>query len=119
MQQQRAPGRPRPLKLGLTVAIGNHVLEYAAAANARLRGALDRGMTLVLSHWAGTMRDNMAWLDQPCSPQEGDPGLTRRPHRRRRPPSCHRALAFGYGSAPAAEASFSACYEPQQAAVMP
>ena len=30
-----APGRPRPLKLGLTVAIGNHVLEYAAAANAR------------------------------------------------------------------------------------
>ena len=31
----RAPGRPRPLKLGLTVAIGNHVLEYAAAANAR------------------------------------------------------------------------------------
>ena len=32
---------------------------------------------------------------------------------------CHRALAFGYGSAPAAEASFSACYEPQEAAVMP
>lgn len=46
-----------------------------------------------------------------------NPGCTWCPHRR--PPSCHRALALGYGSAPAAEASFSACYEPQEVAVMP
>jgi len=35
------------------------------------------------------------------------------------PPSCHRVIVVGYGSAPMAQASCSASYEPSEAVMMP
>jgi hypothetical protein len=42
----------------------------ADEANAQLRASLDAGMTLVVSHWAGSKKSSMAWLDAPCAPSE-------------------------------------------------
>jgi hypothetical protein len=39
-------------------------------ANANLRLRIDSGMTLVASHWSGTHKKDMGWLDAPCTPIE-------------------------------------------------
>ena len=42
----------------------------AAQANTQLRRALDDGMVLVASYWAGGSRAAMGWLDSQCSSEE-------------------------------------------------
>jgi len=42
----------------------------AAKANKLLGSALDNGLTLVVSYWAGETVEEMAWLDTPCSEDE-------------------------------------------------
>lgn len=39
-------------------------------ANRILGSEMAAGMTLVLSYWAGATKDEMSWLDQPCTPAE-------------------------------------------------
>ena len=45
-------------------------VESAEAANAALRAHLDAGMTLAVSYWSGTEKNDMAWLDSPCTSSE-------------------------------------------------
>ena len=51
---------------------GKGVVASAEAANAMLANAVDAGMTLVVSYWAGQSASEMAWLDQPCTRAEKD-----------------------------------------------